>query len=233
MEQIGDFFKVYSLVCVLSIIIGYLLGSINFAILLTKNKKDIRQLGSKNAGFTNVMRSVGKKSAIITLCGDMLKCVVAILISWWLFYMPKGDVPTNILRNYAALISGGACVVGHVFPCFFKFRGGKGIATVAIVILMSDFRVFLIVLGIYAVVFFCSKIVSLASVTACFVYPITHFTVTYFFDYRVNPYWHELYYLLFSTAIVIFLALFILLRHKSNVKRLLSGEEKKIKAAKK
>lgn len=233
MNQICNFFKMYALTCAASIIIGYLLGSINFAIVLTKNKKDIRQLGSQNAGFTNVMRSVGTNLAIITLCGDMLKCAVAILISWGMFYIHGGDIPFGLLRSYAALIAGGACVVGHVFPCFFKFRGGKGISTVSMVILMSDFRVFFIVLSIYAIVFFCFKIVSLASITACAVYPVVHFVVTYFFVYRVHSSCHEFYYLVFSTSMTFLISLLIILKHKSNIKRLLSGQEKKIKAAKK
>ena len=120
----------------LSALIAYLLGSINTAVLVTgivtKGKKDIRQMGSGNAGFTNVLRSVGKVPAIITIVCDALKCIIAVLIGGFIFSFAsvafQGESPIfiNELINCGKYVAGIFCILGHSYPVYFHFKGGKG-----------------------------------------------------------------------------------------------------------
>ncbi|MBQ9516081.1 MAG: glycerol-3-phosphate acyltransferase, partial [Ruminococcus sp.] len=118
---------------VLTAVIAYLIGSFNPAIVVTKLKtgQDIRTLGSGNAGFTNVLRSVGTGPAIITIVCDYLKGILAVLIGWWLFSsMPiTNDVARIEYVKYAGYLAGTFVIIGHSFPIFYKFRGGKGVVT--------------------------------------------------------------------------------------------------------
>lgn len=222
------FLKTYWLVLVVAGVIGYLFGSLNFAILLTRKHTDIRKIGSGNAGFTNVVRSGNKSAAIATLCGDMLKCVVAILISWLILKLSVHGACYSYMYRYTTLMAGGMCVMGHVFPCFFQFRGGKGIATVAMLILFLDVRVFLVIISVYAIIFFTTKIVSLASVVAAAIYPITTFLFDYFFEYRRTLSEASLYFMIISSLGVLIVSTVILVKHRENIKRLIRGEEKPI-----
>ena len=121
------------------IFIPYLLGSVNTAIIVSgaMYHDDVRNHGSGNAGFTNMMRNYGKKAAIITFVGDILKTVLAVLIGWCVF------------GYLTAYIAGLACLIGHVFPVFYNFRGGKGVVCLATILLMLDWRLFLILLAIF------------------------------------------------------------------------------------
>ena len=126
----------------LSALIAYLLGSINTAVLVTgivtKGKKDIRQMGSGNAGFTNVLRSVGKVPAIITIVCDALKCIIAVLIGGFIFSFAsvafQGESPIfiNELINCGKYVAGIFCILGHSYPVYFHFKGGKGVVTAAL-----------------------------------------------------------------------------------------------------
>ena len=136
----------------LSALIAYLLGSINTAVLVTgivtKGKKDIRQMGSGNAGFTNVLRSVGKVPAIITIVCDALKCIIAVLIGGFIFSFAsvafQGESPIfiNELINCGKYVAGIFCILGHSYPVYFHFKGGKGVVTAAALMLTEDWRVF-------------------------------------------------------------------------------------------
>src|SRR5574344_412471 len=135
----------------LAAIPAYLLGSINSAVIITKivSGKDIRSMGSGNAGFTNVLRAVGKGPAIATIICDFLKGVIAVLIGGMIF----STVVTNnaILSNeYIAAgkyIAGVCCILGHSYPLYFHFKGGKGVVTSAALILMADWRVFILIIA--------------------------------------------------------------------------------------
>ena len=107
-------------------IIAYLIGSINFSVLISKKMAgfDVREKGSGNAGTTNMLRSVGKKAAVITLVCDILKGVVSIVIA-----IIVGNIAKNLDRELLLQIAGIAVVLGHTFPIFFGFKGGKGVAT--------------------------------------------------------------------------------------------------------
>ena len=141
-------------------IVGYFLGSINFAIIISKSKNDdIRSHGSNNAGATNMLRTYGKKAAILTFAGDFLKAIVSCFIGGLLW------------ANNGIYLAGLFCVIGHIFPVFYKFKGGKGVATVAGVMLFGNPGVFLILLVLFIGVFATSKYVSLASVMCAMLYP--------------------------------------------------------------
>ena len=146
----------------LSALIAYLLGSINTAVLVTgivtKGKKDIRQMGSGNAGFTNVLRSVGKVPAIITIVCDALKCIIAVLIGGFIFSFAsvafQGESPIfiNELINCGKYVAGIFCILGHSYPVYFHFKGGKGVVTAAALMLTEDWRVFIAIIVTFLIV---------------------------------------------------------------------------------
>ena len=130
-------------------IIAYLIGSVNFSIILSKKMAgfDVREKGSGNAGTTNMLRSVGKKAAVITLICDILKGVISILIA-----IIIGNIAKNLDSELLVQIAGIAVVVGHTFPVFYGFKGGKGVATSLGVILISNWQIGLICLDRKSVV---------------------------------------------------------------------------------
>ena len=195
-------------------IIAYLIGSINFSIILSKKIAgfDVRQKGSGNAGTTNMLRSVGKKAAVITLICDILKGVVAILIAIIL----GNIVPT---QNKALLVqvAGIFVILGHTFPIFFGFKGGKGVATSLGILLMSNWKIGLICLVFALVLMPLTKIVSLGSVAAAILFPVLTIFINTNYIVPGN-------YLVYS----IILAILVVFNHRENVKRLLNGTENKI-----
>lgn len=195
-------------------IIAYAIGSISFSVIISKKMAgfDVREKGSGNAGSTNMLRSVGKKAAAITLVCDILKGVVAIILA---IIVGKINSELNgaILVQIAALF----VVVGHTFPIFFEFRGGKGVATSLGVILLVNWKIGLICLIFALTLMILTRIVSLGSIAAAILFPV----LTLFI--------HECYivegnYIIFG----ILMAVFITYNHRSNIKRLLEGKENKI-----
>lgn len=204
----------YLLIAVFAVV-AYLLGSINSSILIGRlfGVKDIRKHGSGNAGATNTLRTIGKKAAILALIGDALKGVIAILLTRLVLGMfIEGD-----LLRIAQYISGVAAVLGHNFPIFFQFKGGKGIVTTAAVGAMMNPFMALIVIAIGVGTIIISKYVSLGSVTAMVAYPIL-VAVTG----GDGPY------ILFSTTLMVL----AVIKHRANIKRLIKHEESKISAKK-
>jgi len=187
------------------IITAYLLGSLNFSIIISKytNGSDIRGFGSGNAGITNYIRSFGTKSAFGVLAGDMLKCVVAVVFAGWLMgFMGK-------------LVAGIFVILGHMFPVYFGFKGGKGVLTAAALILTLDWRIFLIGIGLFIAVVLSTKYVSLGSMIGVSVVP---FCVYFFYD---RNWW-------FVGATVLIAAIVVFM-HRANIKRLINGTESKFK----
>ena len=139
-------------------IIAYAIGSINFSVILSKKIAgfDIREKGSGNAGSTNMLRSVGKKAALITLVCDILKGIVSILIAILI-----GNIFKDLNKALLVQIAGLAVVIGHTFPVFFNFKGGKGVATALGIILLTNWQIGLICLifGIFLILV--TKMVSL------------------------------------------------------------------------
>ncbi len=213
---------------IISSVIAYLIGCLNFSIIITRmcgDKQDIRKKGSGNAGFTNVLRSVGVIPAILTFAGDFLKGVAAILIGKAICQTIPGIDENTIIIQYIAYVAGFFCFLGHVYPCFFGFKGGKGILTTWAVMLFIDWRVFLILITIFLIVFFITKIISLSSLSAAFSYPIITFVITYFFDYKIT---NSINYVIFATSFSVLIAGIVIYKHKGNISRLLNGTEKKI-----
>lgn len=196
----------------LCIVIAYLLGSINFAIILSKLRgEDIRDHGSKNAGTTNMLRTYGKKAAVLTLVGDFLKGTVAVLI---------GMLLAGVLGQYLAALF---AVLGHVFPVYYKFKGGKGIATAAGTILACEPIVLLILVIIFALVVACTKYVSLASVMVALLYPVL---LDRYYKFIGAPSGLHLLFVIILSCIVVW-------KHWPNIQRLVNKTESKISFKKK
>lgn len=192
---------------VLIAVIGYLLGNVSVGILIARlyGIKDIRKVGSGNAGTTNVLRNLGWVPSVLTLAGDCLKGLIAALIGKWI----AGDV--------GLLIGGNFAVIGHDFPVFFKFRGGKGIATnLGLILVLNPWIAVGLTVAVLIVVGI-SRYMSLGSIMACFAYPTL---------VAILMRGHEHY-----TACVawgIFAGALALYCHRSNVARLLKGQENRL-----
>ncbi|MCI8393335.1 MAG: glycerol-3-phosphate 1-O-acyltransferase PlsY [Clostridia bacterium] len=197
-------------------VISYLIGSINFSVLISKRVAgfDVRQKGSGNAGTTNMLRSVGKGAAAITLVCDILKGVVAVIIAFLIGLIAKNEAALLVQ------IAGIAVVIGHTFPVFFEFKGGKGVATALGVLICINWKVGLICLIFAIIMMAVTRMVSVGSCTAAVLYPIlTLFGVQKdFFIVKEGSY------LIFS----LLLALLIIFNHRENIKRILAGKENKL-----
>jgi glycerol-3-phosphate acyltransferase PlsY len=190
-------------------LVAYLIGSIPIGVILSKRygKVDIQKEGSGNIGATNVYRTLGKKLGILTLLGDVLKGLIPVLISFWL--LEKEDTHKEIWISLTALM----VVIGHCYPLFLRFKGGKGVATALGAFLAIDPRVVPVALIIFALTFYKWRYVSLGSLLAAGSMPV-------------------LVALTSGSKIYIILALTIVLlifyRHRENIIRLREGKEKKI-----
>ena len=202
-------------------VVCYLIGSISFSVIFTKKLAgfDVREKGSGNAGTTNVLRTAGKFPALLTLVCDILKGVVAILVALLVGQMISADAKTRALLVQIA----GVCVIlGHTFPVFFKFKGGKGIATSLGVILMINWEIGLICLVFALILMALSRMVSLGSLAAAILFPI----LCMFTDehYLVGGKEAHFAYIIFG----IILAVIVIYNHRENIKRLAEGTENKI-----
>lgn len=216
-------------------VVAYLFGSISFAVIFTRmsSKKDIREMGSGNAGFTNVLRSVGVAPAVFTLLFDFLKGVIAGFVGRWIFSTINTDVAglSDELIIYGGFIGGVFAIIGHMYPLYFNFKGGKGIVTAAAMMAVTDWRVFLLIVATFLILFFATKIISLASISCAALYGVYTFIIGYFFEYKAGAF--PLRYVLLTSLLAFFLGTFVIVKHKENIQRLLKGEEKKITAKKK
>lgn len=213
---------------------SYLLGSISFSIIFTKmfSKEDIRTMGSGNAGTTNVLRSVGKRAAILTFVFDVLKCVIAVVLTrFTLEYLCNGTNTPAYIVNYGIYLSGFCCALGHIYPVFFKFKGGKGVVTVATMAALADWRVFLANIGVFLLIFAIWKMVSLASVISACIYPVSTFLITFFADYQTGVV--SLKYVCIVTTMTAVIGGVVVLKHRSNLVRIKNGTEKRLFGQKK
>lgn len=206
--------------------VGYLLGSVNSAIMTVRLLKheDVRKFGSGNAGLTNTLRCFGKLCALFTLIGDLAKGVVAVLISQWM---------TNVLTGgtgdlyFIGCLAGVAAIIGHVFPLYYGFKGGKGVLVGVSIFLVLDWRAFCILIGIFAVILLISKYVSLSSIIATFCCPFVTALLQYFVgDVRGTEYSLPQIFLHFGMTAI--MAAMIIFMHRSNIQRLKEGTERKI-----
>lgn len=201
----------------ISVVVSYLLGSINFAIITTKLFKgvDIRDYGSKNAGMTNVLRTVSKKAAIITFVGDFLKGFVSAWISYLVFVFVAPEVTLN--GGYIGTIFS---MLGHMYPIFYNFRGGKGISVCAGAIAFTDWRVFVLILTVFLIATLLTRFVSLGSILAAIGYAVFTFVLQFFFDKNPMVY--------VNTLLALFSTVLVVIKHKDNIIRLVNKTENKI-----
>lgn len=199
-----------------AVIIAYLLGSINFAVIFANIflKKDVRELGSGNAGTTNVMRTAGFLPGALTFICDALKGFAACFIGKMLFIHA---FPDTIPWIYVAYMCGVACMIGHVFPIFFRFKGGKGVATSVGIFAVCCPIAIVIGLTVFALMTLITRIVSLSSLVAT----VTVISLSLvFYDSEAN--------IIIPALLSITMGVTVFLKHKDNIKRLVKGEEKKI-----
>lgn len=219
-------------------VVCYLLGSVNTSILLSKiTGKDIRTEGSGNAGATNMLRSHGVKMGVFTLLGDLLKGVLAVLFCLWMTYIIRRylHIPNQDFLQIHALnmtspslfwlfsyrYIGALCVVlGHDFPLYFGFRGGKGVATSLGVILVLDWRIALIVMVISIAIMAATRYVSLGSILA----PIFYTVAVSLYSGFLSPYAFNYLWLVFA----LLLSLLIIVKHRRNIERLFNHTESKL-----
>ena len=201
-------------------IIAYLIGSVNFSILISKKMAgfDVREKGSGNAGTTNMLRSVGKKAAAITLICDILKGVVSIVIA-----IIVGNIVKNLDRELLLQIAGIAVVIGHTFPIFFGFKGGKGVATSLGVLLMSNWQIGLICLVFALVLMALTRMVSLGSCGAAILFPVLTLFINQHYTVLTEGKSGRVYF-----VYSVILAIIVLYNHRSNIKRILNGTENKL-----
>ena len=183
---------------------------------------DVREKGSGNAGTTNMLRSVGKKAAAITLLCDVLKGIVAIVIS-----MIVGKIVEGSNRELLLQVAGIAVVIGHTFPIFFEFKGGKGVATSLGILLMSNWKIGLICLVFALVLMILTRMVSLGSCVAAILFPVLTLFINDSYTILTEGKNGSTYFI-YS----VLLAIIVLYNHRSNIKRLMNGTENRISFSK-
>jgi glycerol-3-phosphate acyltransferase PlsY len=202
---------------VLAVIMGYLLGSANTSIIVGKFYGiDVRKHGSGNAGMTNTLRTLGKLPALLVIIGDLLKGILACIAGYYIFKAGFNAAEPGWMKEHMALgvLAGGTgAVLGHNWPLYFGFKGGKGVLTTFAVILMAAPIQGLILLGIFLVVVTLTRYVSVGSIIAAVFFPF----LTAFMGKEPE-------YIFFAA----FVAILVILRHNSNIKRLIKGTENKL-----
>jgi glycerol-3-phosphate acyltransferase PlsY len=208
-------------ICVLVAVVAYLLGSIPFGLILARVflGTDVRKIGSGNIGATNVMRTGSKKLGIATLALDAAKGYLAVILALWM--AGPGGAMVIGSRYYVAIAGMAAifAILGHVFPVWLKFKGGKGVATGVGVFLALVPKAVLIVLGIFALIFALFRYVSLASIIATAAFPAVAYALIAGDQRSLVP---------FMCAA----AFLIIAKHHQNIRRLLSGTEQRLEFTK-
>ena len=185
---------------IVTIFLGYIFGSVSFSVMISEifHKVDIRKRGSGNAGATNMARSFGLGAGLGTMFGDMFKTALALLGGYF------------ILGTPGMCIAGALCVVGHCWPVFYEFKGGKGISAGAIIALFISWKLLVLIAVVFLLGAFISKKVSLGSVLAAATMLIAVFFITDLLSFRI---------------LAVFTAVIVLFRHSPNIRRLIRGEE--------
>lgn len=196
---------------ILVAIIAYFIGSISFSVIFSRKFAgfDVRDKGSKNAGSTNVLRTVGTKVALLTLMCDILKGVIAIVVA-----IIAGKIWTNLNVEILKYLAGFFAILGHTFPIFFEFRGGKGVATALGVLITLNWKIGLICLIFAIIIIAFTRMVSVGSILSAVLYPI----LTIFMG-DTN---------FVATIISILIALLVIFNHRENLKRIKNGTENKL-----
>lgn len=197
---------------VLSTITGYLLGSVVAAILISRFvfKEDVRKRGSGNSGATNAARVYGLPFGLLTFLGDFLKGILACLAGW-LIGGSNAIAELPLCGSWCLAAAGAACMIGHCFPVFFGFKGGKCVSVGAAVALMMDWRIFLIGIGLFIVFAVVTKRVSIGSIIGSAALGVCAVLMKDELPMQL---------------LGVFAALIIIIRHHSNIRRIFNGTEK-------
>lgn len=218
------------LLCIiLTALISYLLGSFNTSIIVTKLiiGRDIRTIGSGNAGFTNSMRTGNKAVAVLSLLGDIIKVAAAVYIG--------GFLMTNCLNGtihdsnwlLGAYVAGVFAQIGHIFPLYFGFRGGKGVLTLAAMMLFIDWRVFFISVVIcWAILMLCTRTVSLSVLLTLPVFIICACIFAPAGDINLFGLCFPISVITISVSVI--MSVIVIVKHSDNIKRLIAGTESKL-----
>ena len=191
---------------------SYLLGSVSWSVIISKlfYHKDVRDFGSGNAGMTNILRTFGKKAAVAVTIGDFAKSIITVSLSRMVFEHFFGSLWFDV-----GYIAGIFTILGHLFPLYFHFKGGKGVLTALGMVLVINWRVFVIILVIVIPILIFVKIVSVASLIGAVLYPI----VTYFvLSFSGKP-------VFMDVACSFIIGLIVIYMHRVNIKRLINGTE--------
>ncbi|PFV83441.1 acyl-phosphate glycerol 3-phosphate acyltransferase [Bacillus sp. AFS059628] len=203
-----DILKIFA-----ALVFGYLLGSLNTAVIVGKiYGKDIRSHGSKSAGLTNTLRVLGKSAAVFVLAGDILKGVIACYIGLFLsVYFYSGEAKDCV----SLLAAGAGVVIGHNWPVYFGFKGGKGALTAVAVLFMIDWVMALLCLGFFVIIVALTRYVSLGTICATLLVAVISF---------IPVFENTLYFYIFAFL----MAFMVIFRHMENIQRLLLGTENKL-----
>lgn len=206
-------------VYILMAMVAYAIGSVNFSVIFSKKFAgfDVREKGSGNAGTTNMLRTAGKGLAALTLVCDVLKGVVAVLIAFFI-----GKIATDSAPEILVQIAGIFAVLGHTFPVYFGFKGGKGVATSLGILLVINWQIGLICLVFALFVMLLTRTVSLGSIMAAVLFPV----LTMFIAVNESSHYivKEGNYIIFG----IIMAVIVIFNHRSNLMRIMKGEENKV-----
>ena len=205
------------------LVLGYILGSINLSVLVTKyiGKVDIRAHGSGNAGGTNVVRVMGAKWGIAVMAVEILKGVVLGFVAryaWPIDPLLLGELGPQVTGALAVI----GVMFGNMYPCFHDFKGGKGVTTCGALAIVVDWRIFVVLFTLFLTIFFITKIVSISSIIASVCVPVTVALV-----YMKSENWWVLSLVCFINTVM------LILRHRSNIVRLINGTENKFNLGKK
>lgn len=212
------------LVLIIAVLFSYFLGSVSFAVVFSRafSHKDVRDYGSGNAGMTNVLRSVGVLPGVLTFLCDFLKGVAAVLIGRYLIFA-FADPMGIIIPEYTAFFCGMACQLGHIFPVFYGFRGGKSVSTSVAILFMIDWRAGLIAILTFALMLIITKIVSASSIVGALTAPFS----LWFLLSGSHPETIVAEVLLCAWIVAV-----LVVAHWQNIGRIFRGEEKKLEIKK-
>ena len=213
----------FIIVIAFTVIVSYLMGSLNSAIITIKLMKnvDIRDYGSKNAGLTNTLRCFGKLPALFTLLGDLSKGIIAALLSRLLASLLDVGIGPDLDTHFIGYIACLFAVIGHVYPVFYKFKGGKGVLVCASVALVADSLTAIICISIFAILVLLTKYVSVGSICAALTFVVSTFLTQY-----IRGWNNEV--ILIDTIFAGITAVMLIFMHRANIKRLFNGTENKL-----
>ena len=215
----------FILLMLITAVPAYLLGSVNGAITASKvfYRKDIRDFGSGNPGLTNFYRTFGKSGFLLVVFIDVVKTITPVMFGGWLFATYTDMVLTEVgplyrildLAFFGQVLAGFFVMLGHCFPLFYKFKGGKGIMAIGAIVIVVNWQLALISWGVFILVAFITRYVSLSSILGSIAFPVSMLIL------NVGG--------IAERNIVILCVILVIVRHIPNIKRLLKGEESKLK----